>query len=77
MMKVIRYISLSFFAVLFFYILRAQNNHKVDAVNQLRVHGKIYVVVLVLVTVMMGVLYYISMLDKRQKNLENEFKNHK
>ncbi len=76
-MKIIRYLTLSFFAVLGFFILRAQNDKDIPAVNALRANGKIYVVVLVLVTVMMGILFYLTLLDRRQNKVEEEIKKKK
>ncbi len=73
-MKIIRYITLTFFAVLGYFILQAQNNKDIPAVNALRANGKIYVVVLVLLTVLMGILFYLTVLDSKQKKIENEKK---
>ncbi len=73
-MKIIRYLTLTFFAVLGYFILQAQNNKDIPAVNALRVSGKIYVVVLVLLTVLMGILFYLTILDGKQKKLEKEIK---
>ncbi len=74
-MKILRYLTLTFFVVLYTYILRAQNNHDIEAVNGLRANGKIYVVVLILVTILAGILYYLTILDQKQKHIEKETKN--
>ncbi len=73
-MMTIRTISITFFVVLISYIVRAQNDHNIESVNSLRQNGKIYVVVLVLVTVLMGVLYYLTLLDRKQKKIEQNLK---
>ncbi len=69
-MKILRYISLTFFLVLFYFILRAQNDRNIEAVNSLRADGKIYVVILVLVTILMGVIFLLTSLDSRAKKIE-------
>ncbi len=69
-MKILRYISLSFFLVLAYFILRAQNDRNIDAVNALRENGKIYVVILVIVTILMGIVFLLTSLDSRAKKIE-------
>ncbi len=73
-MKIIKYITLTFFGVLGYYILMAQNNKNIPEVNALRANGKIYVVVLVLLTVLAGLLFYLTLLDGRQRKIETDKK---
>jgi CcmD family protein len=46
----------------------------VEMADGLRANGKIYVVVLVLVTILAGVLFYIVRLDRKIGKLEKELK---
>jgi len=63
-------ISLLITAILFsFFTLFAQSD--VEMATGLRSSGKIYVVVLVMLTIFVGVAIYLFTLDKRIKKLEN------
>jgi len=46
----------------------------VEMADGLRANGKIYVVVLVLVTILAGVLFYVVRLDRKISRLEKEIK---
>ena len=46
----------------------------VEMADGLRANGKIYVVVLVLVTILAGVLFYVVRLDRKISKLEKEVK---
>jgi len=46
----------------------------VEMADGLRANGKIYVVVLVLVTILAGVLFYVVRLDRKISKLEKESK---
>jgi len=54
----------------------AQNDttKTVEMADGLRANGKIYVVVLVLVTILAGVLFYMVRLDRKIGKLEKELK---
>jgi CcmD family protein len=54
----------------------AQNDttKTVEMADGLRANGKIYVVVLVLVTILAGVLFYVVRLDRKIGKLEKELK---
>jgi hypothetical protein len=49
-------------------------NTKVEMADQLRSNGKIYVVVAVLSTVLLGMIIYTATLDRRINKLEKEIK---
>ncbi len=49
-------------------------NTKVEMADQLRSNGKIYVVVAVLSTVLLGMIFYAVTLDRRINKLERETK---
>jgi len=49
-------------------------NTKVEMADQLRSNGKIYVVVAVLSTVLLGMIIYTTTLDRRINKLEKEIK---
>jgi CcmD family protein len=46
----------------------------VEMADGLRANGKIYVVVLVLVTILAGILFYVVRLDRKISKLEKESK---
>ena len=47
---------------------------KVEMADVMRANGKIYVVVLVLVTILAGILFYLVRLDRKIGKLEKETK---
>jgi hypothetical protein len=49
-------------------------NTKVEMADQFRSNGKIYVVVAVLSTILLGMILYTITLDRRLNKLENETK---
>jgi len=53
---------------------QADTTRKVEMATGLRANGKIYVVVLVLVTILAGVLFYVVRLDRKIGKLEKELK---
>ena len=52
--------------------LKGPENTKVEMADQLRSNGKIYVVVAVITTVLVGMLGYAVILDRRLAKLERE-----
>ena len=52
--------------------LRGPENTKVEMADQMRASGKIYVVVAVITTVLVGMLVYAVVLDRRITKLERE-----
>lgn len=59
---------LSIVLVLATYTLQAQND--VEMADQMRAEGKIYVVVAVILTVLVGLILYLFSLDRKVKKLE-------
>lgn len=53
---------------------QADTTRKVEMADGLRANGKIYVVVMVLVTILAGVLFYMVRLDRKIGKLEKELK---
>jgi hypothetical protein len=53
---------------------QGDTTQKVEMATGLRANGKIYVVVLVLVTILAGVLFYVVRLDRKIGKLEKEHK---
>lgn len=53
---------------------QGDTTQKVEMATGLRANGKIYVVVLVLVTILVGVLFYVARLDRKIGKLEKEQK---
>lgn len=51
--------------------LLAQNND-IEMADQLRADGKIYIVVICIVIILVGLLFYLFALDKRLKLLEKK-----
>ena len=47
---------------------------KVEMADGMRANGKIYVVVLVLVTILAGMIFYVARLDRKIGKLEKETK---
>jgi len=54
--------------------LLAQNND-IEMADQLRADGKIYIVVICIVIILAGLLFYLFSLDKRLKLLEKKSSN--
>ena len=54
--------------------LLAQNND-IEMADQLRADGKIYIVVICIVIILVGLLFYLFALDKRLKLLEKKSAN--
>lgn len=52
----------------------ANDNQPVEMADTMRSSGKIYVVVAVLVTILVGLFFYLYRLDKRIAELEKESK---
>ncbi len=52
----------------------AQDNNGVEMATDLRSSGKIYVVVAVLVTIFIGLAFYLFSIDSRLKKIEKEHK---
>ncbi|GGB04324.1 CcmD family protein [Puia dinghuensis] len=71
----IRKLVLLFFCWVLTVPAMAQNDTtKVEMADGLRANGKIYVVVMVLVTILAGVLLYVVRLDRKIGKLEKESK---
>lgn len=51
-----------------------QSNANVEMADVMRQDGKIYIVVAVLVSILLGVLFYLISLDKKVSRLEKEFR---
>jgi len=62
---------------LFSLVVRAQDSaavKKVEMADRLRADGKIYVVVAVLVVILVGLILYVTRLDRKISRLEKETK---
>ena len=72
----IRTLILLFFCWVLAMPVTAQNDttKTVEMATGLRANGKIYVVVLVLVTILAGVMFYVVRLDRKISKLEKEIK---
>ena len=71
----IRTLVLLFFCwVLTTPVMAQTDSSKVEMADGLRANGKIYVVVLVLVTILAGILIYVIRLDRKIGKLEKESK---
>jgi hypothetical protein len=51
----------------------AGDTSKVEMADQFRANGKIYVVIAVLVTILLGLFVYVIRLDKKISRLEKDF----
>lgn len=60
------------FSLLFASICKAQTTPRVEMADGMRSNGKIYVVVAVLVTILIGIVLYLVRLDRRIKKLEDD-----
>ncbi len=59
------------FSLLWVLFLRAQDN-TVEMADAMRENGKIYVVVAVVLTILIGLFLYLVRLDKKISNIEKE-----
>jgi hypothetical protein len=78
-MKILKYIILSLFVLLIASPSFSQkqefkesdyNNYEVEMADKLREDGKIYVVVAVLTTILVGLIVYTITIDRKISNLE-------
>jgi CcmD family protein len=65
--------------LVFFWILLgipafAQNPAEIEMADQLRADGKIYVVVAVLTVILVGLLVFLFLLDRKMSRLEKQLK---
>lgn len=62
--------------VFFFCLLSSAFSHaqEVDMADRLRSEGKIYVVVAVLVTILLGIIVYLVMIDRKVSDIEKKLK---
>ena len=63
---------LAFFWILLSIPALAQNPAEVEMADQLRADGKIYVVVAVLTVILVGLLVFLFMLDRKLSRLEKQ-----
>jgi hypothetical protein len=63
--------TLALFSLLLSIMLRAQDD-TVEMADAMRQNGKIYVVVAVVLTILIGLFLYLLRLDKKISNLEKE-----
>jgi hypothetical protein len=62
---------------LFCLVARAQDSaavKKVEMADRLRADGKIYVVIAVLIVILLGLILYVTRLDRKISRLEKEIK---
>ncbi|HXB08109.1 MAG TPA: hypothetical protein VNW04_13355 [Puia sp.] len=55
-------------------VMAQTDTTKVEMADGMRANGKIYVVVLVLVTILAGMIFYVARLDRKIGKLEKETK---
>ena len=55
-------------------VMAQTDTSKVEMADGMRANGKIYVVVLVLVTILAGMIFYVARLDRKIGKLEKETK---
>ena len=72
-MKIIKQITLLLFSVLSCISVFAQEN-KVDMADKMRSNGRIYVVVAVVLTILIGLILYVIKLERKINKLEKETK---
>ncbi|TAF63269.1 MAG: CcmD family protein [Cytophagales bacterium] len=65
------------FCFVFFLSYWAKAEEKVPMADALRAEGKIYVVVAVIVTMVLGIVGYLVFLDRKINRIENEINNSK
>jgi CcmD family protein len=65
---------LAFFWLLLSIPALAQNPAEIEMADQLRADGKIYVVVAVLTVILVGLLVFLFLLDRKMSRLEKELK---
>jgi len=71
----IRTLVLLFFCwVLTVPVMAQTDTTKVEMADGLRANGKIYVVVMVVLTILAGLIFYVVRLDRKIKKLEKELK---
>jgi hypothetical protein len=67
-MKILKNIQLCLFLLLPFSFIYAQGNGKMA--DLMRSNGKIYVVVAVMLTILLGLIFYVIRLDRKISRLE-------
>lgn len=71
----LRHLAITFSLLFCSLVINAQQvDEKVQMADGMRSNGKIYVVVLVLLTVLTGLILYVVKIDKKITRLENERK---
>jgi hypothetical protein len=68
--RMIKRLSFAFLLLLSATLLQAQGRN-VEMADTLRSNGKIYVVVAVVLTIFLGIIFYLIRLDKKIAKLEN------
>lgn len=59
------------------FLMNAQETSEPQMADGLRAEGKIYVVIAVMTTVFICVVAYLTIIDRKVKKLEDEFRNKK
>jgi hypothetical protein len=70
-MKPLYKVALFLFFVSFSAIAHAQDTGKVEMADTMRSNGRIYVVVAVMLTIMLGLIIYLVRIDRKVSKLEN------
>jgi succinate dehydrogenase hydrophobic anchor subunit len=63
-----------FVVLVFSVIAHAQNGKPVEMADQMRSNGRIYVVVAVMLTILVGLILYIVRIDRSLSKLEKDIK---
>lgn len=71
-MKGIKKFSLTLLLLLVCIFSFAQDTSKVEMADELRGNGRIYVVVAVMLTILLGLIIYLVRLDRKISKLENQ-----
>lgn len=60
--------------LIFLFIQSLAMSQNIEMADQMRAEGKIYVVVAVVLTILIGLIVYLVSLDRKLKKLENSIK---
>jgi hypothetical protein len=71
-MKYLKFFFLTFLFISLQTLANAQGDQKVDMADTMRSNGRIYVVIAVILTILIGLILYLVRLDRKIGKLEKE-----
>jgi predicted tellurium resistance membrane protein TerC len=73
-MKQLKFLFLTVLMIAISIISHAQDDKKVEMADTMRSNGRIYVVIAVIVTILIGLILYLVRLDRKIGRIEKEVK---